>query len=229
MRAFGGEVPGCVTVVDSWRATGGRPPRRLRELRAHALLTILHGDGDAFELLLFAGVDPAGIRDRLGRGPLHLLAHLDRPHLVGRLVQAGLDIDERDANGQTPLHRALFDGGSAALVRALLDAGADPSVVDRSGESALHLLRCTEAATIVPWLVKAGLDLAAVDGYGRTPLHTQLITTAPAQTIRATLDAGADRMARDPWGGLALWETLRQLPPRDDLDFLLALLPDRPR
>jgi ankyrin repeat protein len=44
---------------------------------------------------------------------------------MNRLLAAGLDVDRRDDKGRTPLAWALFDGASAAVVHALLDAGAD--------------------------------------------------------------------------------------------------------
>jgi hypothetical protein len=220
MRSLGGVVPRCFTVTETWRApTTTRLPRRLRELRRDGLAMIVNGDVEAFVALLDAGVDPAGIRNRRRRNPLHLAAHLDNADLVGRLVAAGLDVNGGDAIGRTPLGTVLFDGGSATVVRALLDAGADPAATDDLGCSALHLLRSRDAATILPWLLDAGLDLEQTDEYGRTPLMAQVIATAPPETLRAMLNAGADPRATDEYSDVSIAEQIDGNG-YDDLDFL---------
>jgi hypothetical protein len=197
LRTLGGAVPPCLTVVETWRTpTGERMPAALRRLRRDASALIRGGDVTAFLDLLDRGIDSAGIRDRRRRTPLHLAAHLAGPDvdagaLVRRLVDAGLDVDARDALDRTPLAIVLFDGGSAPLVRALLDAGADPMHRDRLGLSALHVMRSLDAATILPWLLDAGLPLNGTDRY-RTPLVYQAAVRAPVETLRAMLDAGAE-------------------------------------
>jgi len=220
MRSLGGEVPRCFTITETWRgAVSGALPRPLRELRHHALSVLIHGDTDGFVRLLDAGVDPAGIRDRWGRNPLHQLARIDGARVLDRLLAAGLDINGVDLKGRSPLGWVLFDGGSAPLVRALLDAGADPRQVDGMGETALHLLRSPDAATILPWLLAAGLELETHDEYGRTPLMTQVISWAPTSAIRAMVDAGADVTAVDEYTEQTIAE-VAEYNDRYDLDFL---------
>ncbi|GAA0925460.1 hypothetical protein GCM10009558_106380 [Virgisporangium aurantiacum] len=205
LRALGGAMSPCFTVTDAWLGGDaasawtrtGRLPRALRTLRRDAVALIEHGDTDAFVALLDRGLDPAGVRTRRHRTPLHLVAHLDAPGvdvtaLVRRLLDAGLDIDADDSFGRTPLGTVLFDGGSAGLVRTLLDAGADPGCLDHQGCSPLHLLRSPDAATILPWLRDAGLDLEARDQYGQTPLMVQASSLAPPEVLRAMLAAGAE-------------------------------------
>lgn len=48
------------------------------------------------------------------------------------------DVQARDANGDTALHRAV-ETAMPRLVRSLLAAGADPQARTRNGETALHL------------------------------------------------------------------------------------------
>lgn len=48
--------------------------------------------------------------------------------------------------------------GSAAVVKLLLDAGADPSCVTTSEASALHIAACSNSADVVRLLVAAGAD-----------------------------------------------------------------------
>jgi hypothetical protein len=220
MRSLGGAVPGCFATVETWYGKAGRLPRALRELRGHAISAVRHGDADELARLLAAGVDPGGLRDRRGRGLLHLIAHLDEPRLVPALTAAGLDVNGTDAAGRPPLLQALFDGAGAAVIRALLDAGADPSATDDADATALHVLRVTDAGAILPWLLDAGLDLEARDGYGRTPLQALLIAAAPAEALRALLDAGADPAATEEYGDSSVAD-LVPATRREELRFVL--------
>jgi ankyrin repeat protein len=89
----------------------------------------MHGESAGVEALLDAGIDPR-VLDARGRNLAHLLPWLfpaeSRLRVLDRLVAAGLDIGAADRTGWTPLHYAVLRGGSAALIRALLAAGADP-------------------------------------------------------------------------------------------------------
>lgn len=221
MRSLGGEVPRCFTVTESWQGrVSGRLPRQLRDLRHHGLSVLAHGDTDELVRLLDLGIDPIGLHDRWQRGPLHHLAKVDGPTVLGRLLAAGLDVNARDGNGRTPLGSVLFDGGSAVLVRSLLDAGADPTLVDGTSGTALHLLRSRDAAIIVPWLLAAGVELESRDEYGRTPLMTQVIAAAAVEAIRSTLDAGADPTALYEYSDQTIPEMVGWAQ-RRDLAFLL--------
>jgi hypothetical protein len=129
MRAFGGAVAGCFAVQQAWGGGEGRLPRALRARQRELFLRIQHGDTPAVTALLDAGFDPR-VRDRRGHGLLHELHLLDHELLLPRLLAAGLDLEAKDKAGRTPLQTAVYCGGSADLVRALLDAGARIDVVD---------------------------------------------------------------------------------------------------
>jgi ankyrin repeat protein len=138
LLALGGQVYGCVAAERAWREPGSTLPRALHELRRDLMLRAQHGDLPGVLELLDAGVDPHA-RDPHGRTLLHhisgLMAGPGDLALFHRLVAAGLDLDARDRRGMTPLQTAVYDTGSAELVRALLDAGADPEPVDDNGVS----------------------------------------------------------------------------------------------
>lgn len=73
----------------------------------------------------------------MGNTALHLACQqgwLDASRL---LVEAGAPVDAIDAYGNTPLWRAVFafPGGDPALIRLLLEAGADPDRKNYSDRS----------------------------------------------------------------------------------------------
>jgi ankyrin repeat protein len=99
-------------------------------------------------LLLAAGAEPnAGTSHRRGR-PLHYAAdgvvtgpawdEKRQVKTIRRLLAAGADVNSRDANGATALHRAVRTR-CAAAVTALLDAGSEPTLRNNSGSTPFHL------------------------------------------------------------------------------------------
>ncbi|MFD0683356.1 ankyrin repeat domain-containing protein [Actinomadura fibrosa] len=131
MRALGGAVTGCFAVEHAWRTAAGRLPRALREQRSDLFERAQHGDTEGVLRLLDAGMDPR-VRDGRRRTLLHCLHTLDHEVLLPRLLDAGLDLEDRDHHERTPLHVAVGDHGTAALCRALVDAGARTDVSDGS-------------------------------------------------------------------------------------------------
>ncbi|PVV14328.1 MAG: hypothetical protein B6D72_04155 [gamma proteobacterium symbiont of Ctena orbiculata] len=101
------------------------------------------GKSDAVSLLLTAGASP-DIGDRLGRTPLNMAVSV--PKKVSQLlIQAGADINQRNAGGATALMLAAGNGRQD-LVSLLLDAGARLDLKDYQGNS------------VVDWSRRGGFD-----------------------------------------------------------------------
>ena len=104
-------------------------------------------------------------------------------------VAGGCDVNARDAQGGTLLHRAAGPDVDLGLVRALLRAGADLDLRDERGNTPLiiaarlqavvaNLLDASElldrSFRIVRALVRGGADPNGRNLVGRTPLHEAL-------------------------------------------------------
>lgn len=166
-------------------------------------MTLLHfavmsGSAETVRTLLAAGAD-TGTRTRHDSLLTELGLHS---------ADFGMERIERDV---TPLWMAVRGpfrtdrpGPSAEVVRALLDAGADPRATDRLGRTPLHVVAesrfshererpAAERLEILRCLIDAGADVEAEDRLGLTPL---LVAVDAPEFVAALLDAGADPARR---------------------------------
>jgi ankyrin repeat protein len=88
-------------------------------------------------------------RDRAGRSPLHGARDAETVRLFARL---GANLDARDAEGRTPLQVRAATPGSLAAVSALIEAGANPRLLDKGRRSALQLAKASGSPDVVAYL-----------------------------------------------------------------------------
>ena len=132
------------------------------------------------------------VRDAEGATPL-LLAMSAKPSakqsvalaLLGPLLEAKASVNQADERGRTPLMEAAAKG-YASCVKKLLDAGADPSLRDRGGQTAVARAMASEhfgvAKVLEAWAAgdkdaAASAAEAASDADADEPAPT----TAPAE------------------------------------------------
>ena len=132
-------------------------------------------------------------------------------------------INQADAYGCTPLHYAVLYAVvrlDVSPVEVLLEAGANPSALNKRGESILHLLafRIHESKairTLFEKFLTLGLDVNAANNAGQTPVFNlnksisishcsapddKTDYVAPAEALSLFEDAGADLFAKDKQG-----------------------------
>ncbi|OJJ03051.1 hypothetical protein ASPVEDRAFT_889539 [Aspergillus versicolor CBS 583.65] len=119
--------------------------------------------------------------------------------IMSRFMEAGVDINAVDINGNTAFHDAINIDDAFATLRAgagaLLELGADPNTADNQGRTVLHKiasLRAKSFADRFDWLQEAGisLDLHARDHQGYMPIH--YAASVADLNVLKLVEAGAD-------------------------------------
>lgn len=120
-----------------------------------------------------------------------------------RMVLSGReDIDARNAERETPLHRAV-EKGMNSLARALVKRGADLSSRSKNGETALHLATLHPEPELVDLLLGAGADAKARNADGESVLMWACLT-GHLVVAQHLLARGADPNVKDLKGNLPL-------------------------
>jgi ankyrin repeat protein len=128
-------------------------------------------------------------------GGLQEAANADDVGRVYELLAEGADIDAPGLGG-TSLHVAAAKG-HLAVVRILLDAGADiEAVAEPNGARPLHAAAMNDYASVARFLIERGASVEARDNEGRTPLLVAA-RFGNAGAAAALLSGGADPLSED--------------------------------
>ena len=118
---------------------------------------------------------------------------------VRAALDRGVDVSTAEADGTTPLHRAVH-ANDATIVELLLAAGADAQAANRYGVRPIALACTNGNAAIVELLLNAGVDASATLAEGETALMTAARTGA-LDVVNLLIDHGADVNAVEHWRG----------------------------
>lgn len=137
---------------------------------------------------------------------LHKAAHDGNLQIVMLCLESGIDVDATISTGvdaplagqTTSLHIASTHG-HAAVVRALLKAGAAVEGRDAVGETALHCAASHGKTKVVRMLLQAGADPDSRDAQDMTPLHWAA-RMSREDVAEILLDAGASLKAKSGHG-----------------------------
>jgi uncharacterized protein len=153
---------GTTALMRAARAGDHKVMRLLLEKGADPKLTTKDGNT---ALMLAAGI---GYRDKNTKG-----TESDALEAVKVALAAGLDIQQANARGETPLHGAAFRGADS-IVQFLADRGADLNLVSRQGFTPLDMAMGKSVTNQLPVphdsTVALLKKLGAKEGPGRTPL-----------------------------------------------------------
>lgn len=112
-----------------------------------------------------------------------------------------VDVEARDANGDTPLHRAV-ETGMRQAAQSLLAAGADPQARTKNGETALHLAALHPEPDFTDLLLAAKADPRVQNADGESPLHWAALS-GHIVVVQHLLAHGADARLKTSKGQTA--------------------------
>lgn len=116
--------------------------------------------------------------------PLHCAATCGAHTIVEKLLHHGADVNQQDAIGWTPLHRAVAGcaanddklSSHAHIVVSLLKwRHTDVNIRDHSGWTPLHMACLIRSQVLKTLLTHKNIDLNAANAFGLTPLHVAII------------------------------------------------------
>ena len=116
----------------------------------------------------------------------------------GLIVQKRVDVNARDADGETPLHRAV-ERGMPRLTRLLIDSRANVRARSKHGETPLHLAALHPDPIFTELLLAAGADPNARNDAGESVLYWAALT-GNTETARVLIERGADPDVADLQG-----------------------------
>ncbi|KAI9708311.1 MAG: hypothetical protein M1820_004015 [Bogoriella megaspora] len=127
------------------------------------------GSSDCIQELIDFGMDPDTLTG-YAKTPLHCTTDYDRASAAKVLVDNGANLDARDADGGSILHRACFMGAQDVLEMALATGALDIDCTSWDGDTPLHCAVYTGNSTIVETILEAGANPNMENLDKRTPL-----------------------------------------------------------
>ncbi len=130
------------------------------------------------ERLVEAGAD-VNSRDPVGSTPLLDASWIGNPQIVAFLISRGGDVNAVHGESlSTPLRFAILTG-HPAVVKLLLDAGAQPDYRGRDGQTGLLLACARGNVEVAELLLAAHSDIGATDRENNTPLDQAVLHDQP--------------------------------------------------
>ncbi|KAJ3452443.1 leucine-rich repeat isoform f [Anaeramoeba flamelloides] len=164
-----------------------KTPIDLQVLDLKALKSPLHyacqiGNPFFLSYLLNHGCDIfINTADKQGFSPIHILFNESRnEECIQLLSDYGVRFNIRDKNGRTPLMYVIQNISSLhrnkhrSVFNLLVKKGAKINLLNKEGQSLLHLIAKFKGVELLKTLLKYQLDINKQDNNGNTPLHVAI-------------------------------------------------------
>lgn len=144
--------------------------------RTPLLSACIWGKDDMVVYLLDRGAD-INAMDNNGNNALHVvMSEAEGAETVRVLIEHGVDVNHKNSSGQVPwflLRRPGHDVESGVIdnLKLVLQAGADITVRNNSGDSILHIAADLGSVEVGKLAIQYGADINWVDNNGQSPLN----------------------------------------------------------
>ena len=166
---------------------------------------------DIVRLLINTGdYDLNALAGPSGMSPLHFAALDQDLEMPSLLLECGAAIDCQSKDGCTPLHIACSLGGTGAtaVIKFLLEQGADCFTTSGDGSSCLHMAARWSSPAIIEVLLDRGIDVNLKGPDGWRPLQAA-IQAGSYENARALVTRGADVHVVDSDGNSCLHQSCK--------------------
>jgi len=157
----------------------------------------LDDDIDTIRFFLGHGVDVDAV-DNNHSTLLHRASYNGAVEVVQLLLECGANINARNKEGHTPLHRVLVELGDGArtsffdTIQLLLDHGADVDALDDAQSTPLHVASKYGSAKATRLLLERGAKVHLQDNEGHTP--SQVASAEGHEKIARLLEQSEQNM-----------------------------------
>jgi ankyrin repeat protein len=193
-----GQIEGLRACIQLFLEKGAEPNLGDSNNRTAISLAAQATDEVVVAMLLDKGANP-NIADSSGRLPLHFCSCA--PAIIRALVDGGLDINASDMEGNTALHSTSQNEGNIDGIRILLEAQADPRLVNKFGQTAFQIVARYGDEEVLSLFLDAGSDVNAHASGSKPPILLachRMLEKAPI--LQYLLDRGADPNISDGHG-----------------------------
>lgn len=195
-------LTGRVAVVKLLLAASARVDTPYRDQQTVLHLAAARGNLQIAELLLAAHADVSSL-DAHDDTPLDDAILHGQVQIVTLLLAHGADPKRVHAvDNRGTLHEAAMKG-FASMVQPLVDAGADPTARDRSGQTPLDLALAYKNGNVVAALLKIGVRLKESEAAADEAMETATMR-GQTEIARILIDSGFDITKPTPSGSTYL-------------------------
>ena len=165
--------------------------------------------------------------DIYGMPLLHVAVQEENFEFVKFLVSHGADVNGKDTDGSTVIHRAANRNEKLAIIRFLVSKGAGINIntQDMGGDTPLHVAAFSGYVAVAQYLVSQGADVNIQNREGCTPLHqplSQYSLNNNLEMVKYLVSQGADVNAKDKKGSTPLHLAVSEKEKAEIAKFLIS-------